>query len=224
LSAIVDRPEDAVPVPGAIDAMEALTKRFALVAIVSGRSLEDLRMRIKARGVLLAGAYGRDRSDRQLRRQTEGWETVSVAASVAIRGLDGVVLERKGAGIALHYRAAPHHADAVAEIAAVLAREFDLEVRPGRKVFELVVPGPAKGDAVTALIEQHRLSRALVAGDDWGDLDAFGSVRSTGVEAVIVAVSSDEAPPDLESEADLIVDGPPALVALLSELALSSGS
>jgi trehalose 6-phosphate phosphatase len=206
-------------VSGAREALEALARRFALVAVVSGRGLEDLRRRIRARGVVLAGAYGRERSDHGLRRQTEGWETVSVAASAAVRKLPGVILERKGAGVALHYRTAPEHADAVAEIANVLAREFDLEIRPGRKVVELVVPGPGKGDAVAAMISEKGLDRVLVAGDDWGDLEAFAAVRSMGVTAVVVAISSSEAPPDLASLADVVVEDPDAFVSMLAELA-----
>ena len=186
---------------------------------MSGRGLEDLRRRIRTRGVVLAGAYGRERSDHDRRRQTEGWETVSIAASAAVGKLDGVILERKGAGIALHYRTAPEHADAVAEIAGVLAREFDLEIRPGRKVVELVVPGPGKGEAIAAMISEKKLDRVLVAGDDWGDLDAFNAVRESPAEAVVVAIVSDEGPPDLATHADVVVDSPEAFVAMLAELA-----
>ncbi|MEX2393646.1 MAG: trehalose-phosphatase [Actinomycetota bacterium] len=218
LSAIVPRPEDASLVRGAREALQALAERYALVAIVSGRALEDLRKRIGVQGVVLAGAYGRERSDRKGRRATEGWETVAFAASAGVGHLDGVVIERKGAGIAMHFRASPEHSDAVHGLASDLAAEYGLEVRPGRKVVELVVPGPGKGDAIVGLIAERGLERVLVAGDDWGDLDAFSALREQGHDAVIAAVASEEAPPGLTDLADVVVAGPPQLVALLAQL------
>jgi trehalose 6-phosphate phosphatase len=206
-------------VRGAREALDALAARFGIVAVVSGRALEDLRKRVGTGGVLLAGAYGRERSDRTVRRATEGWETVAFAARARIDGLGGVQIERKGAGIAIHFRAAPEHGEVVRTIADELAKEFELQVRPGRMVVELVVPGPGKGDAILDLIAERGLLRVLVAGDDWGDLDAFIALRQHGHDAVIVAVSSEEAPPGLADQADLVVAGPPQLVALLAQLA-----
>lgn len=223
LSAIVPRPQNATLVEGAEDVLAALARLFALVAVISGRSLEDLKARVRPKGVLLAGAYGRERSDARVRRQTEGWETISIAATAATRGMEGVTLERKGAGIALHYRAAPDRADDVRAIVEVLSREFGLEIRPGRKVFELIVPGLGKGDAIVGLIEQHGLHRVCVAGDDWGDLEAFTKLRDTGMDALIVAVASDEAPPGLDAHADLMLSGPGELVAMLGQIAAAAG-
>jgi trehalose 6-phosphate phosphatase len=219
LSCIVDRPEDARPVEGAEEALEALAERFGLVGVVSGRSLEDLKARIRPRGVLLAGAYGRERSDRPMRRATEGWETVSIAANATARTLPGVHVERKGSGVALHFREAPTRADDVREAAETLAAEFGLEIRPGRMVVELVTPGPGKGDAILSLMSHYGLEHALVAGDDWGDLDAFQKVREAGVDVVIVAVVSEEAPPGLVEDADLVLATPDEFVSFLQELA-----
>ena len=221
LSRIVDRPQDARPVEGAEEALGSLAEGFGLVAVVSGRSLEDLKTRIRPPGVLLAGAYGRERSDRPLRRATEGWETVTIAAGATARTIPGVLVERKGSGVALHYREAPSRADDVRAAAELLASEFGLEIRPGRMVVELVTPGPAKGDAMLVLMSDHGLGRALVAGDDWGDLDAFRKLRGAGEDIAVVAVVSEEAPPGLTEDADLVLPTPDDFVAFLQEL--SSG-
>ena len=68
--------------------------------------------------------------------------------------------------------------------------------RFGRKVLELRPPLDAhKGTAVRALLEEAGLRRALYAGDDTTDLDAFAALE--GLElAVRVAVASDEGPLD----------------------------
>lgn len=218
LSSVVPRPEDARPAEGAVGSLEMLARSYELVAVVSGRSLEDLKARMRPRGVLLAGAYGRERSDRHVRRQTEGWETLPIAATVAVRDLTGVHVERKGSGVALHFRNAPESAEDVHEIAEALAKEYGMDIRPGRMVYELIVPGPHKGDVICSLIDERSLDRVLVAGDDFGDLDAFKAVRDSGVDAVVAAVISEEAPPGLTEHADLVLGGPPDLVRFLQDL------
>ena len=54
----------------------------------------------------------------------------------------------------------------------------------------------------------------VVIGDDLGDLPAFAAARSlsgAGGAALLLAVRSAEAPPQLLAEADAIVDGPPGV-------------
>ncbi len=219
LSEIVDRPEDAQPAPGAGEALEALAEHFNLVAVVTGRGLDDVRRRLQPTGVVLAGSYGRERSDRaQGRRPVEGWETAASAAAAMIDGLTGVVLERKGAGIALHYRAAPEFEPEVRRAGERLAAEFELEVLHGRLVVELVRPGPKKGDAIATLVAERELTTILIAGDDVADLEAFEWARTAEIRSVLVAVSSEEAPPMLAAASDLVVSGPTEVVKFLREL------
>jgi trehalose 6-phosphate phosphatase len=120
--------------------------------------------------------------------------------------------------VALHYRAAPDLEEEVRERAAVLAREFELAVMLGRLVAELVQPGPGKAEAAATLAAEYELSALLLAGDDVADLEAFEWARSAEATTVLVAVASEEAPPGLEAAADLVVDGPRELVALLRRL------
>ena len=75
-------------------------------------------------------------------------------------------------------------------------------------MLELLPPLDAhKGTAVRALLDDRGLTRALFAGDDTTDLDAFEAVAGLEV-GVKVAVASEEAPPELLARADLVVDGP----------------
>jgi trehalose 6-phosphate phosphatase len=84
-----------------------------------------------------------------------------------------------------------------------------LEVRPPVKA--------DKGTAVRALVTRAGVDRALYAGDDTTDLDAFRGLD--GLEhAVRVAVDSGEAPTELVAAADLVVDGTDGLLALLRSL------
>jgi trehalose 6-phosphate phosphatase len=70
---------------------------------------------------------------------------------------------------------------------------------------------------VRGLLQDAGLDRALYAGDDATDLDAFRGLDGLEV-AVRVAVVSEEAPTDLGRAADLLVGGPDELLELLRRL------
>jgi trehalose 6-phosphate phosphatase len=84
-----------------------------------------------------------------------------------------------------------------------------LEVRPPVEAH--------KGTAVRTLVRRAGVARALYAGDDRTDVDAFAGLD--GLElGVRVAVDSPEAPPELLEAADLVVDGTDGVLALLRRL------
>jgi trehalose 6-phosphate phosphatase len=129
-------------------------------------------------------------------------------------------VEDKGLTVALHWREAPDEEAARAELEKVAERAglVGLEPHWGRKVLELRPPVDAdKGTAVRSLLEERNLRRALYAGDDSTDLDAFRELDGLEV-AVRVAVVSGEAPPGLREAADLMVESPAELLELLREL------
>jgi trehalose 6-phosphate phosphatase len=74
-----------------------------------------------------------------------------------------------------------------------------------------------KGTAVRALVARTGVRRALYAGDDRTDLDAFDGLE--GLELGLrVAVASPEAPAELLAAADLVVEGTAGVVELLRRL------
>ena len=85
-------------------------------------------------------------------------------------------------------------------------------------MLEILPPVDAnKGTAVRTLLAERGLRRALYAGDDSTDLEAFRGLD--GLElAVRVAVVSTEGPSELGRAADLVLGGTDALVALLRQL------
>ena len=120
-------------------------------------------------------------------------------------------------------------ADPVVALAALrgplagLAAETGLAVEPGRLVIELRPPGMDKGAALTALVAERGAGAVLFAGDDLGDLAAFAAVRALrdgGHPGVTVCSASGEVS-ELAAEADLVVDGPGGVAALLGWLARS---
>ncbi len=230
LSAIVDHPDEAVPVEGAVTTLHRLTHRFARVGIVSGRPVEFLRRVLPVAGLDLVGQYGLERWN-PTRSCIEVDEAASpfaaAVAAVAIAAeaeLPGVFVERKGAvAVTLHWRMQPAAGAGAAEWAERRAEEHGLMRYPTRMAVELRPPVPVdKGRGVERLAAGAR--HALFAGDDHGDLSGFDALDrliadGSLQDAVRIAVRSDEEPPELIARADVHVDGPRALVALLAELA-----
>ena len=212
LAPIVARPDDAYPPPEAREELERLVRRYALVAVVSGRGGDDVRRRVGVDGVVCVGSHGLELDSR-----AEVWRA-RIDAFANEAGWNDT--ERKGLTVSLHYRRAEDEAAAIAELESLAerARSAGLEARFGRKVLEVLPPIDAnKGTAVRRLLADSNLHRALVAGDDTTDLDAFRAVD--GLElGVRVAVAADESPPELRASADVVVGSTQEFLALMKTL------
>jgi len=201
LAPIVDRPEDAYPPPETRVELARLCARYALVAVVSGRAGEDVRKRVDVDGVVYVGSHGLE-----LDRQAERWrhQIVDFASDAPWPRSE---TELKGLSVAFHYR---HHADerqAVLELEQIAERANDdgLVSRFGRKVLEVLPPvGSNKGTAVRSLLDGAGLARALVAGDDTTDLDAFRAVEELE-HRVRIAVLAPESPELLAEHAEIVL-------------------
>ena len=214
LAPIVARPDDARPSPGTRSELERLADRYALVAIVSGRAGDDVRHRVGVAAITYVGSHGLE-----LEPQAERWRK-TLAAFAADAPWPARDIESKGLSISFHYRNRADERQAVRELEAIAdeAREEGLVARFGRKVLEVLPPvGSNKGTAVRHLLEERRLRRALVAGDDTTDLDSFRALDDLEL-AVRVAVATPEAPTLLLEAADVVVDGQAAFLELLRRL------
>ncbi len=214
LAPIVERPEDARPSPETRAELERLVRRYALVAVVSGRAGEDVRGRIGVEGVVCVGSHGLE-----LAPQAGRWRR-ALAGFAASAPWPPEEIEVKGPTVAFHFRSRPDEQEAVRELDAIAeaAACQGLVARYGRKVLEVLPPvGSNKGTAVRALLEEHGLRRALAAGDDTTDLDSFAALDGLEV-AVRVAVASPETPSALLDAADLVVESTDAFLALLRRL------
>lgn len=211
LAPIVARPEDARIPDETRTELARLAGRYALVACVSGRPRAEVEGLLALDGVAVVGEHGLE-----LAPDAARW-----AAAVAAFA-DGVdwPAERKPLSVSFHFRRADDEAAARAYLARVAdaAEREGLVPRFGRMVLEVRPPVAAdKGTAVRALVTRAGVDRALYAGDDATDLDAFRGLDGLAV-AVRVAVASRESPPALLAAADLVVEGPEGVLALLRRL------
>lgn len=225
LSAIVDDPDMARPVPGAVDVLARLAARYAVVAVVSGRPAGFLRDHLGSRGLVLSGLYGLEWvTDGQIEAVEGASDWRDIVADVATRAErpdgPGVRVERKGLSVALHYRLSRERERDAREWADAEARRTGLVVHPGRLCCELRPPIERdKGSAVRELAAG--LEAVCFLGDDAGDLaafDALDKLEREGRLALRVGVRSAEAPPELLARADVQVEGPAGVVELLERL------
>jgi trehalose 6-phosphate phosphatase len=212
LAPIVERPHDA-RVPSETRAeLERLRDRYALVACISGRSGADARRVVGIEDLVYVGEHGLELEPAALEWRDR---LHRFAATV-----DWDDIEPKPLSLTFHYRRAEDEEEALRLLRAVAARaeHEGLVPRFGRKVLELRPPvGAHKGTAVAHLLGERGLGRALYAGDDTTDLDAFRALA--GLElGVRVAVASPEGPPELREAADVVVGGPVELLGLLKAL------
>jgi trehalose 6-phosphate phosphatase len=133
-----------------------------------------------------------------------------------------VLVESKELSLTLHYRRHPELAPSVSELARRLAAETGLRVHPAKMSVELHPPiDEDKGTALDRLAAELD-GPVVFCGDDVGDLSAFDALdrlAATGRSVLRVVAESPETDPVLLARADLVVDGPAEVVALLRSIA-----
>jgi trehalose 6-phosphate phosphatase len=228
LAPIVLQPEQARPLPGTAEVLEAIGRRLGLVAIVSGRPVDFLVEWVPAPDVRLVGQYGLEWVENGRivvdERARPYLAAVKEALDTARREFPDCYIERKGdVAVTVHWRRAPHvEADVIPRVEAIGAR-LGLTVHPGRLSRELRPPIPVdKGSVVASFVDGFDV--AAFAGDDAGDVPAFDAIarlRASGRlrDALRIAVASPEAPREVLDGGDVVVDGPEGLRALLDALA-----
>jgi trehalose 6-phosphate phosphatase len=197
-----------------------LSERYLLVAGISGRKTEDALDLVGLADVVYFGNHGfeilRDGEVEVTPEALPYLEKVQELENNARQELAplGAFVEEKGITASIHYRNAPPEVgEKSVDFVKREGERLGLRITVGRGVVEARPPIRAdKGTAVRALVEEYRPERAMFLGDDTTDLDAFRELvelRKEGAlkEILRVGVASEEGPPEITSEADIVVDG-----------------
>jgi trehalose-phosphatase len=199
LTPIVARPEQAVLSTAMRRTLAALA-RHGIVAIVSGRGLEDVRQRVGLDNLVYAGSHGFEiyGPGRERLRSEKGTAALPALADAEqklrerLADIEGAQVERKRFSIAVHYRnVASAQTETVARIVdEVRQGENGLRKGYGKKVFELQPDVEwDKGRAVLWLMDRLGLDPAAVRpiyiGDDVTDEDAFRALQGRGCGIVV---------------------------------------
>lgn len=197
---LADTP-DAIDVPaGLAPLLERLRQKLeGRLAIVSGRSLNDLKRHLPLHGIAFSGSHG---LELQMADGTRlplsvpiGLEDVRARVEAFAAATPGLLVEEKPAGTALHYRLAPAEGPRVDAFMAALARERGLEVQRGAMVVELRPGGATKGDALKAFMTEPEFAgaRPLFMGDDLTDEHGFDAAASLDGAGILVGPARESA-------------------------------
>lgn len=236
LAPIVTDPDAARALPGVSDVLHRLGTRVAGIAVITGRPVEQAlafgELAKAGERLIVLGQYGAQRWDAATGALTstpppEGLDEVRAKLGDVLDALEappGTAIEDKGLAVAVHTRQTNDPASAIERLRGpleALATRHGLVVERGRYVLELRGPGRDKGTAMRALIGEVGAGSVLFAGDDLGDLAAYDAVeafRHDGGHGLLVCSASDEVTV-LADRADVVVDGPAGVLALLRSVA-----
>ena len=186
-----------------------LQKTSGALALVSGRSLNDIDLIFAPEQFPAVGGHGAEMRlstdneavathappmDKELKRQLAAIAKLS----------PGILLEDKGYSLALHYRLAPHAEKAIYEAVSLIRADLPnapIEVLPGKCVCEIKHSGFNKASGVIELMKHAPFKgrRPIFIGDDVTDESVFaimpgfgGLAFSVGRRAMGVADHFDE--------------------------------
>jgi len=225
LTPIVDDPDEALLTATMRTTIEDLTS-VTLVAIVSGRDLDDVRAKVAIDGIAYAGSHGLDILHPDGTRQQLAPDHLEVLDHAQqelqheLGAIAGVRVERKRFAIAVHDRQVddPDARSRIAEAVERLGGQFDeLRVTGGKRIHELRPDidwdkGRAIEALLTALDAEDHLPFYL--GDDLTDEDGFRAVNNRRGISVVVRGEDD----DRLTAADAVLDSPDDVQRFLDEL------
>ncbi|MEE8246359.1 MAG: trehalose-phosphatase, partial [Alphaproteobacteria bacterium] len=189
IAPIVSDPASARPCREAVVALRTLAGLPQThVAVISGRALHDLAtLTGLPEEVHLVGSHGSefdvDFPTSLPPRAKKLRERLDAELSEIARDGDGLLVERKPASIAFHYRNASE-AEADRALAAVLDGPATIEgvyTKHGKKVVELGVVSTNQGDALESVRHRVGASAVVFLGDDRTDEDAFRTLTGPDV-------------------------------------------
>jgi len=194
---------DLAPAPDGVDVDPALAPALALaattlggaLALVTGRSIRDADRLFPGLVLPIAGQHGCERrgGDGTLHLHASDSRTLDrlrdLFASFAARH-PGILVEHKGASLALHYRAVPGLASHVHQAIRQAMNGVDgtWTVEGGKRLVEVRPDGRDKGRAIADFVAEPPFAgrRPVFVGDDRGDEHGFRVVERIGGVAIKV--------------------------------------
>jgi trehalose-phosphatase len=215
LTPIVSLPEQALCPPEVKKHLEELRDLPGVyVAIISGRSLEDVRRKVGVADIIYVGNHGLEieypdggRKEMLSSNRTGELERITQNLHNSLKKIPGVLFEEKGPILSVHYRNVPRKFSK--QIRDVIEGELHLwkgrwKMASGKMVWE-IQPNVDfhKGKAVREILKTFPSVGFLpiYLGDDQTDEDAFRVLKGHGISVFI-------GPAEFPSEADYFLRSP----------------
>ena len=197
---LAETPDSILVSPALAPMLERLRRRLdGRLALISGRSLADLERHVPLSGIAFSGSHG-------LELRLADGTNLPLSVPIGLGDLrdeatrfaaacEGLLVEEKPAGVALHYRRAPAQAERAIGFMERLARQHGLAVQRGNMVVELRPEGATKGDALRAFMTEPEFAgaRPVFVGDDLTDEHAFDAAAALGGVGILVGPARETA-------------------------------
>ncbi len=199
ISEFVDQPEHAKVFPGCVQPLRGLSTRLALVAVMSGRPVEDIRRKTGIESLTYVGNHGAEYlrgGDTEVAAppssHPESIKRIFGELRLKADG-PGLVWEYKGFSATTHFRMAENEAVVRSRLKEALESTpgvESLEVFWGNKVLEIrAKTGINKGYGLRKLATEAGLDAVLFLGDDTTDLDAVRALSDMRREKAVIGMS-----------------------------------
>ena len=175
------------------------------LAVVSGRQIDALDRFLAPLRLPTAGEHGVQRrdADGNMREQSPpDLQAVLDVANHLAGNYPDLLVERKHAAVALHYRRAPQLESLCRNaMLGIISKEPRLELLHGKAVFEVKPAGVNKGIAIDEFMREPPFAGRVpvFAGDDTTDESGFAVVQPRGGVAIKVGAGPSLAQHRLES-------------------------
>jgi trehalose-phosphatase len=220
LSHIVDVPNNARMSGENAKLLNALAAVEVLIAIISGRGVEDLAKRVDIVGAILIGNHGMERwvdGKAVVAEETMAFRPQLAGIRAELEKIEekGLRLEDKQASIALHYRQVGEPAlfrNKELEKLEGLAEKYALAFSEGRMIFEFKAAlAINKGSALRSIVEENNLGALFYIGDDVTDISALKMIQNMRSEGQVrgygIGVKSAEGNQAVIEAADYVAEG-----------------
>ena len=210
LTPIVSRPELAyIPEQTQKTLQKLAQSPEYTVGIVSGRSLDDLKDRVKVPGIIYAGNYGLEIESPEFSsvnpeadRSRKLLDNLYQELCLGLADINGVILENKRLTLSVHYRLindkdCDRFNKTFEQIIYTVSNEGKIEVTPGKKVYEIK---PAiswhKGKILEVLLGENTGGKGTTLpfflGDDISDEAGFEAVDKYDGISILVGEESSQ--------------------------------
>lgn len=191
---LADRPDGVTVSPELASLLEQLAPKFkGRLAVVSGRSLAQLVQFFGrfSETLALVGSHGaevRTSGSESSPNPPKALRDAEQRFADAFRGNEGVLIEAKTLGVAIHYRLDPSAEAAALLLARDFAAKYALTLQRGKMMVEVRSPGHDKGSGIATLMGMPPFSESvpLFLGDDLTDEPGFHRCAELGGAGVLV--------------------------------------